>query len=128
MFLNENVSLRISLLCQSEEFRSALYDCEWYSAPMPFQKLILNLLTRTMQIEHFEAQPLYQLNLDLLGRVSVGIRRRVLLLINSFPGSEDQLHDYRFSKEFNIKCFSFIHSNPPDSILWSSRMCAYLSS
>lgn len=58
-----------SFAFQAEEVRAAIYDCNWYSAPIPFQKLVLNMLTRTMTETKFEAYPLFDLNFELLARV-----------------------------------------------------------
>lgn len=49
--------------------RVAIYECDWYSAPIPFRKLVLNVLTRCSHETLFRANPFYDLDLLLLTRV-----------------------------------------------------------
>ena len=49
--------------------REAVYNCEWYSAPLQFQKLVLNMLIRTTEEVQFEAYPFFLFNIELLAKV-----------------------------------------------------------
>lgn len=48
-----------------------IYECDWYTAPIPFQKLVLNVLTRCTRDKIFQASPFYDLDLQLLTRVNI---------------------------------------------------------
>lgn len=48
---------------------TAIYECDWYSSPMPFKKLVLMFLIRCRKPIIVHAKPFYQLNLALLAHV-----------------------------------------------------------
>lgn len=50
----------------------AIYDCEWYSAPPRFRKLMLMFMIRCKRPTTVEAKPFYQLNFALLMKVCFG--------------------------------------------------------
>lgn len=56
---------------QADELRYGIYNCDWYSAPIPFRKLVLNVLTRCTKDTIFEAYPWYVLDFELLKRVGL---------------------------------------------------------
>lgn len=55
---------------QADEVRVGIYECDWYSAPIPFRKLVLNVLTRSTKDTLLSASPFYDVDLLLLTRVS----------------------------------------------------------
>lgn len=63
---------------QADQVQIGVYDGDWYSAPIPFRKLVLNVLTRCSRDTLFSASPFYDLDLLLLTRVSVFINRKKL--------------------------------------------------
>lgn len=48
---------------------TAIYECDWYSSPLPFKKLVLMFLIRCRKPIIVHAKPFYQLNLALLAHV-----------------------------------------------------------
>lgn len=62
-------------LNQAHEMEVAMYDCDWYSAPPPFRKLILMFMIRCKRATTVEAKPFYRLNFALLMKVSHYIYR-----------------------------------------------------
>lgn len=48
----------------------AIYDCDWYSAPLPFKRLVLMFMVRCKKPITVRAKPFYTMNLLLLSRVS----------------------------------------------------------
>lgn len=51
------------------EVQDAAYNCEWYSAPIPFRKLILMLLIRCGRESKLEAKPFFEMDFVLLMKV-----------------------------------------------------------
>lgn len=57
----------------------AIYDCDWYSAPPAFRKLVLMFMIRCKKPITVQARPFYAMNFSLLTRVSgFGIIEREL--------------------------------------------------
>lgn len=48
----------------------AIYDCDWYSAPIAFRKMVLMFLIRCHKPTLVHAKPFYELNLAQLTNVS----------------------------------------------------------
>lgn len=80
---------------QADEVRFGIADCDWYSAPIPFRKLVLNVLTRCTREVNFRASPFYDLDLVLLTRVSDIVKypyETFTDILKFIAGPENHLH------------------------------------
>lgn len=57
----------------------AIYECNWYSAPLQFKKLLLMFMLRCRKPVIVRGKPFYKLDLELLARV-----RSILLSLNDW--------------------------------------------
>lgn len=58
---------------QASKIQEAAYSCEWYSAPLNFQKLLLMFLIRCQHETIIDIRPFFVLNYSLLTKVSSAI-------------------------------------------------------
>lgn len=59
-------------------------ECDWYSAPIPFRKLVVNVLIRCTHETLFRASPFYDVDLLLLTRVLKTTYSLIAVFGNSF--------------------------------------------
>lgn len=72
----------------------AIYDCDWYSAPLPFRRLVLMFMVRCKKPITVRAKPFYTMNLLLLSRVSgLGQRNDKILEVAVLSYDKQCLHD-----------------------------------
>lgn len=69
-FVSLNYFKELTIKLQADEVVVGIYDCDWYTAPLPFRILVLNVLTRGSRSTIFRASPFYDLDLPLLTNVS----------------------------------------------------------
>lgn len=56
----------------------AIYECNWYTAPIPFKKLVYMFMIRCKKPITVAAEPFYKLNFALLTRVRGRRRWRIV--------------------------------------------------
>lgn len=87
-----NLLAIVTLLCNlgqamldaSQGLEAAVYECDWYSAPRPFKKLVLMFLIQCQQPIGIDAKPFYKFDLMLLARVRRIVGDDKALTRNSF--------------------------------------------